>query len=36
LPRTGEESSLMTTLIGIVLLAVVLISGSLYRKFKQS
>ena len=36
LPRTGEESGLMTTLIGIVLLAVVLISGSLYRKFKQS
>ncbi|MFN8649817.1 SpaA isopeptide-forming pilin-related protein [Streptococcus sp.] len=36
LPRTGEESSLMTTLIGIVLLAVVLISGSLYRKFKKS
>ena len=36
LPSTGEESSLMTTLIGVGLLAVVGLAGVLYKKSKKA
>jgi LPXTG-motif cell wall-anchored protein len=36
LPRTGEESSLVTTLIGFALLTVTVLAGFFYRKSRKA